>query len=302
LSPGLLSTTVLILLFAGLVASIPAAGDAAAGDGRMEDGDGGLKISSAPSPTEVSRGETITWNVTIHNPASKPVKDVFLMVAFDAEVEPVEASIAPAPSSAPSSASIFRFQEVAARSFATLSLVVRVPRPERSFVMSRSITGEGFVSVSEEYSTRKEPYEIRCEVAAWEEGTPGVVRNTSVVSVLGEEGAVVKVQETGSGEYSSREEVRVDEGMRSIEISRDVSAEHRPFALDLLGDGLGNRTSLWSEMIDLRNYIVGDFSRFGRGNATFLDGCYYAKLDRNGTVISSGEGFGRVRQADMIGP
>ncbi len=295
---GLLSTMLLILLFAGLVASIPAAGDGAAGGGRMEDKDGGLDISSAPSPTEVSRGETVTWNVTVHNPTSKPMKDVFLMVTFDAEVEPVAASIAPAPSSA----SLFRFEEVGARSFATLSLVVRVPRPERSFVMSRSITGEGFVSVSEEYSTRKEPYEIRCEVAAWGEGTDGPVRNSSVVSVLGEEGAVVKVQETGSGEYSSREEVRVDEGMRSIEISRDVSAEHRPFALDLLGDGSGNRTTLWSEMIDLRNYIVGDFSRFGRGNATFLDGWHYAKLDRNGTVISSGEGFGRIRQAEMIGP
>jgi len=279
----LLSATFLISLLIAAVSALTGPGSAEGG-GRMGGGDGLLEVSSSPNPTQVRRGETVTWNVTINNPGSKPVKSLFIKVVFDPEVEVLAASIPP------SSAALFKLEEVGARSSATLSLVVRAPRSERIFAMSRSIKGEGFVSLSEEYSTIEEPYEIRCLVSAWAEGIGRPVRNSSALAVLGEEGAMVRVREMGSGNYSSSEEVRVDERNRSIEIARNVSADYRPFDLDLRMEGSRNGSSLWSEMIELRNDLARDTSYFGERNATHLDRWYHAILQRNGTVVSFGEG------------
>lgn len=279
----LLSATLLIPLL--IVALSALTGPGLAEEGRpVGGGDGLLEVSSTPNPLEVRRGETVTWNVTINNPTSKPVRGLFIKVVFDPEVEVLAASIPP------SSAALFRLEEVGARSSATLSLVVRVPRSERIFSMSRSIRGEGFVSLSEEYSTVEEPYEIRCLVSAWAEGMDWQVRNTSALAVLGEEGQVVRVRETGSGNYSSSEEVRVDERNRSIEIERNVSADHRPFDLYHPVEGARNGTTLWSEMIELRNDLVEYTSYFDERNATHLQRWYHAILHQNGTVVSFGEG------------
>lgn len=290
----LILSTLVIFLAAVVVSPLPDP-VVAERDGRIGGGDGLLELLSSPNPTEVRRGETATWDLTVNNPTSKPVENVSLKVNFDPPVEAVASSISP------SSPSIFNFEEVGAGSSATLALVVRVPRSERSFSMSRNITGVGFVSLSEDYSTEEVAYEIRCVAAAWAEGMVGSVENSSSVAVLGEAGAAVRVREMGSGEYSSQEVVRVDRGNGSIELSRNVSAEHRPSGLDHLGEGFPNRTTLWFEMIDLLNDGAGEFSRRGHVNATILDRWYYAKLDENGTILVSGAGSPPSRFRDLEG-
>jgi hypothetical protein len=167
--------------------------------------------------------------------------------------------------------------------------VVRVPKPERSFIMSRSISGEGFVSLSEEYSTGEESYEIRCDICAWAGGMNEPVRNSTLIAVLGEAGAEVSVREMGSGNYSSDEEVRVDLGDKSIEIARNVSAAHRPFNLSLGENRSANYTSPWFEMIAFRNELAGNFTNLSQRNATVLDQWSYIKLDENGTVLNLGQ-------------
>ncbi|MDF0590676.1 hypothetical protein [Candidatus Methanocrinis natronophilus] len=116
-----------------------------------------------------------------------------MKVTFHPPVEAVASSISP------SSPSIFSFEEVGAESSITLNLQVRVRRSERSFSMSRTNTGVEFVSVSENYSTEGEDYEIRCEAAAWAEGMGGLVESASSIGVLGEAGDASRVREMGSG-------------------------------------------------------------------------------------------------------
>lgn len=290
----LIVSTLMILLASVAVSPLPNP-VVAEGSGRMGGGDGSLELLSTPSPAEVRRGETVTWNLTVKNPTSEPVENVSLKVTFDPPVEAVASSISP------SSPSIFSFEEVGAESSITLAPLVRVPRSERIFPMSRTITGVGFVSVSEDYSTEDEAYEIRCEAAVWAERMEGLVENSSSIAVLGEAGAAVRVREMGSGEYSSQEAVRVDRGNGSIELSRNISAEHRPSGLDHLGEGYPNRTNLWFEMIDLLNDGAGEFSRLGHVNATILDRWYYAKLDGNGTILISGAGRLPSRLEDLEG-
>lgn len=151
----LILSTLMILLAAVVVSPLPNP-VVAEGSGRIGGGDGTLELLSSPNPTEVRRGETVTWDLTVNNPTSKPVENVSLKVNFDPPIEAVASSISP------SSPSIFNFEKVGAGSSATLALVVRVPRSERSFSMNRNITGVGFVRLSEDYSTEEEDYEIRC--------------------------------------------------------------------------------------------------------------------------------------------
>jgi len=273
----------LIFLFS---ASFQSAGDPAqaAVSGLDRGGEGPLELSCDVNPVEVRRGETVSWNVTLCNPGPGTVKNVFLEVDFDGHIEPVAASMMP------SEAGVWRFEEMEAGSCRKIELVARVPEQDRSFVMSRSISGEGFVSLTEDYTTGKEPYEIRCDVSAWIEGMNEPVKNSTVVAVLGEAGAEVRVRETGSGNYSSTEMVRVDKGNGSIEVFRNVSAEHSPFNLSLGENRSANYTTPWVEMFYVRNWISGNFTNQSKRNATVLDHWSYAKLDENGTVFMSGEG------------
>ncbi len=280
---SLLNAMLLIFLLAGAQfaqgdAAVPARGGWDGGD------EIALELSCNANPMEVRRGETVTWNVTLCNPSPKPLKNVFMEVDFDADVEPVAASMRPF------EANVWKIEEIEAGSCASLTLVVRVPKPLRSFIMSRSISGEGFVSLSEEYSTGEEPYEIRCDISARAEGMNEPVRNSTVVTVLGEAGAEVSVREMGSGNYSSQEMVRVDKGNGSIEVARNVSADHSPFNLSLGENRSANYTSPWFEMIDVRNWLAGNFTNRSQTNATVLDHWSYTKLDENGTVLISGEG------------
>jgi hypothetical protein len=286
----------MLLIF--LLASIQfAQGDAAVpAEGGWVGGDEtGFDLNCIATPEEVRRGETVTMNVTLCNPGPEMMKNVFLEVDFDADVEPLAFSMMP------SEGRVWKFEEIGARDCANLALVVRVPKPERSFIMSRSISGEGFVSLSEEYSTGEVPYEIRCDISAWAGGTNEPARNSTLIAVLGEAGAEVSVREMGSGNYSSDEEVRVDLGDKSIEVARNVSANHRPFNLSLGENWSANYTSTWFEMIAFRNELAGNFTNLSHWNATVLNHWSYTKLDENGTVLISGEGRRDTGPQDLDG-
>jgi hypothetical protein len=278
---SLLNGMLLIFLLVGAefaqgVAAVPSMG------GWSGENDGALVLFCDANPTEVRRGETVFWNVTLCNCGPGTVKNASLEVDFDAYVEPVAAS------QIPSEAKVWRFGEIGAKSCRSLELVARVPKQDRSFVMSRSISGEGFVSLSEEYSTEEEAYEIRCDISARGEGMSDPVRNSTVVSVLGEAGSEVRVQERGSGNYSIREMVRVDQGDESIEVARNVSATYHPF--NFSGLRSTNYTTPWFEMVSLRSEL-GNFTNQSARNATVLDHCYRAKLDENGTFLLMNQSF-----------
>lgn len=281
---NLLLATLLISLLAGLQSG---SGDLAAqsgGGNAVGEASASLELVCSADPTVVDRGDAVTWNATICNPGPKPMKNVFLKADFDSAVEPV------AFSASPSEGLVWSFGDMGAESCTSLSLVVRVPRPERGFTMSRCVSGEGFVSLSEDYSTAEEAYEIGCDFSAWAEGMGRPVRSSAFVAVRGEAGAQVSVREMGSGNYSGREEVRVDSRNNSVEVFRNLSAASRPFNLSLGDKRSANYTSPWFEMIAFRNEFAGNFTHQSRRNATFLDSWYYAKLDQVGTVLISGGG------------
>jgi uncharacterized repeat protein (TIGR01451 family) len=278
-----LEATLLIILFS---ASFQSAGDPAPAAGSGWEGDDGaaLKLSCAANPAEVRRGETVVWNVTLCNSGPNTLNNVFLEVDLDGHIEPV------ASSPPPSGVGVWRFEEMGAGSCRKIELVARVPEQDRCFVMSRSISGEGFVSLSEEYSTEEEPYEIRCGLSAWIEGMNEPVRNSTVVAVLGEEGAEVRVQEKGSGNYSSIETVRVDLGSKSIEVARNVSARYHGFDLGIGGERSANYTSPWFETVSFRSE-PGNFTNLSTRNATVLDRWFCARLDENGTFLLTDQSF-----------
>lgn len=276
----ILNVTLLIFLLAGTEFAQGAAAPAGSG---WEEGDGAaLKLCCDVNPREVRRGETVVWNVTICNPGPGTVRNASLEVDFDAYVELVAASLSP------SESGVWRFDEIGAKSCRSLELVARVPTQDRNFVMSRSISGEGFVSLSEEYSTALEPYEIQCSLSAHGEGMNKPVRNSTVVLVLGDAGSELRVQETGSGNYSSAEIVRVDLGDKSIEVARNVSATYHPF--NFSGLIPANCTSPWFEMITFRNE-VGNFINLSARNAPLIDRGFRAKLDDNGTFLLTNQRF-----------
>jgi hypothetical protein len=282
--PGLLNAMLLIFMLAGMEFAQSAAAVSAGSGWGGRDG-GALELSCAANPTEVRRGETVVWNVTLCNPVPNTLKNVFLEVDFDGYIEPLAASMMP------SETGIWRFEEMEAGSCRNLELVARVPKEDRSFVMSRSISGEGVVSISEEYSTGEEPYEIQCILSARGEGMNEPVRNSTVVAVLGEAGSKVRVRETGSGNYSSMKVVRVDLGDKSIEVARNVSAKYHPFDLGLGGERAANYTTPWFETVSFRSEL-GNFTNLSTRNATVLDRWFRARLDEKGTFLLTDQSFG----------
>jgi len=279
----ILNVTLLIFLLAGTECAQDAAAVPTRGGWEGEN-DGALVMFCDANPTEVRRGETVTWNVTLCNPGPRAVRNLSLEIDFDEYVVPVAAS------QIPSESGVWRFDEIGAKSCRSLELVARVPKQDRSFVMSRSISGEGFVSLSEEYSTEEEAYEIRCNISARGERMNDPVRNSTVVSVLGEAGSEVRVQERGSGNYSSMETVRADQGNKSVEVARNVSATYHPFDLGFGGVRSCNYTSPWSGMLTLRNEL-GTFTNQSVRNATVLDHWIRARLDDNGTFLLTDQSF-----------
>jgi len=277
--PSLLNGMLLIFLLAGVqfdrgAAAVPA----------WAESDGALELYCNASAMEARRGETVAMNVTLCNPGPKTMKNVVLEVDFDGDIEPIASSLRP------SGDGVWRFGDMEAGSCRNLELVARVPKQDRSFVMSRSISGEGFVSLSEEYSTEEEPYEIGCIFTARGEGMKEPVRNSTVVSVRGEAGSEVRVLETGSGNYSSMETVRVDLGDKSIEVARNVSARYHPFDIGPGGERPFNYTSPWFETVSFRSGL-GNFTNQSAMNATVLDHWFRARLDENGTFILTDQSF-----------
>lgn len=278
MSFGTLNANLLALLFIFLASVQSASGDISNQDADYLEVGEIASLSIYADPQEVRRGETVAVNVTLCNRGTEPMKDVFIDVDILGEVEEVIPTT-----------SLWRFDELEGGVCANLSLAALVPRSERRFVMESFVSGEGFVNLSEDYSTAEEASIIECNVTAWAEGMDEPLRNSTVVTVIGGEGAELRIREMGIGNYSSHETASVDGGNGSIEVARNVS-----MACCLLNWSLREKrfglTAPWFGVIDARNPLADNLSIRSQMDGYAMNRWYRAKLDDNETILISGEG------------
>ena len=115
------------------------------------------------------------------------------------------------------------------------------------------------------------------------------LRNSTFITVIGGEGAELRIREMGIGNYSSHEVASVDGGNGSIEVARNVSMACCPLNWSL-GEKRFGLTTPWFGVIDARNPLADNLSIRSQMDGYAMNRWYYAKLDDNETILISGEG------------
>ncbi|MDD4652182.1 MAG: hypothetical protein PHQ34_08120, partial [Methanothrix sp.] len=220
--------------------------------------------------------------------------DVVVEDTFERPVELV--SVSPAPNSD----GRWRFDGVGFGDCREITLVVRTPkRQDFKFHMGSRVEGEGFVNVANDYSTAPPSYLlINCVKAVFylNNFTVGSYSNCAAVSI-NDPGTSLSSREHGIGSYESDETVKILTENKSIEMKKNVSAEHGSTALALYRNRTVTCSSRWTEEARAKNQATGASMRESYRYATSIDRESRMKLDQNESVMeveSEFSGMGHI--------
>ncbi len=252
----------------------------------------GIDVNKTALDKSVRRGDEITYLIEIHNSGGTSLHNIEVRDVFNRDVEFVSAS------PMPDEDSRWRFDEIVAGGWRNITLVVKVPEmQDMKFSMGLGVSGEGFVNAANDYSTVPPSYVIQnCVYVTSEETGPTIFSDCESVTV-GEPGTELSTREHGSGTYDSEEEVKLLTENKSIEMSKDVTADYNPTTLSLYRNRLVTYDSRWTEKARAKNRITGASMYEAYHYATSIDRNSYIKLDKNESVMeidSTFDGMGHI--------
>jgi hypothetical protein len=265
-----------------------------------------LSIVKKADKKSAERGELVNYTITIANGAvDSPVSPTDLVVedVFSRPVEIVSAS------PQPDCDGKWRYPELPAGQNRQIRITIRVPdEQDFAFDSAQAVTGTGFVSVRNEYSTAYEPYPLRnCASVTYRNGTTSEVsRLTSCASVAirGGAGTSLSTKEHGSGTYASGEVVALRTENRSISLEKDLSASAGETTLGLYRGRTVTYSSPWSSSAVGRNRVTGASMTEAYRRSSWIDRESRFFLDENESAMaidSEFDGtatFGFVRMPD----
>jgi len=265
-----------------------------------------LSIVKKADKKSAERGELVNYTITIANGAvDSPVSPTDLVVedVFSRPVEIVSAS------PQPDCDGKWRYPELPAGQNRQIRITIRVPdEQDFAFDSAQAVTGTGFVSLRNEYSTAYEPFPLRnCASVTYRNGTTSsVMKLTSCasVAVLGGAGTSLSTKEHGSGTYASGEVVAVRTEKRSISFEKDLSAAAGETTLGLYRGRTVTYSSPWSSSAVGRNRVTGASMTEAYRRSSSIDRESRFFLDKNESAMaidSEFDGsatFGLVRMPD----
>ena len=190
-----------------------------------------------------------------------------------------------------------------------IKITIRVPdEQDFAFDSAQAVTGTGFVSLRNEYSTSYEPFPLRnCASVTY---THGAEKNTrkltscASVAIRGGAGTSLSTKEHGSGTYASGEVVAVRTENRSISLEKDLSAAAGETTLGLYRGRTVTYSSPWSSSAVGRNRVTGASITEAYRRSSSIDRQSLFFLDKNESAMaidSEFDGtatFGFVRMPD----
>ncbi len=251
-----------------------------------------LSVTKTADKSEVKRCGDVTYTIRVNNTWGVPLQNVVVRDVFNKPVEFVSAS------PTPEAEGIWRFPEVGVDGV-TISLKVKVPEAQDfEFGMDQRVTGEGFVSGANDYSTSLESYTINnCVYVTSEETGDTVYSDCESVTVLADAGTELSTREHGSGTYESEELVRMRTENKSISMEKDMAAAYSSTTLGLYNNRTVNFSSRWTEEARAKNRLTGASMSESYRHATHIDRESRMSLDDTGSsmaVNSEFDGTGHI--------
>ena len=250
-----------------------------------------LSIVKRADKKSAERGELVNYTITIANGAvDSPVSPTDLVVE-DVFSRPVEiVAVSPKPVSDHPHL-VWAFKELKAGDREEIKITIRVPdEQDFAFDSAQAVTGTGFVSLRNEYSTAYEPFPLRnCASVTY---THGAEKNTrkltscASVAIRGGAGTSLSTKEHGSGTYASGEVVAVRTENRSISFEKDLSAAAGETTLGLYRGRTVTYSSPWSSSAVGRNRVTGASITEAYRRSSSIDRESRLLLDKNESAIS----------------
>ena len=225
-----------------------------------------LSVTKTADKSEVKRCGDVTYTIRVNNTWGVPLQNVVVRDVFNKPVEFVSAS------PTPEAEGIWRFPEVGVDGV-TISLKVKVPEAQDfEFGMDQRVTGEGFVSGANDYSTSLESYTINnCVYVTSEETGDTVYSDCESVTVLADAGTELSTREHGSGTYESEDLVKMRTENKSISMEKDMAAAYSSTTLGLYNNRTVNFSSRWTEEARAKNRLTGASMSESYRHATHID-------------------------------
>jgi uncharacterized repeat protein (TIGR01451 family) len=181
----------------------------------------------------------------------------------------------------------------------TITILVEVAQDigNTSFEMDQGVTGTGFVNVHNDIRTN--PVILKNKATLYMKIAGNYVEKcTAYADVnIGPPQTYVALKEHGSGYYASEDVIRYRNSNRSIQLTKGLTATHKPTSFSLPNNRNLDFMSKWSEKAQSNNYATSGSTNEEYTYASRINKSSSLKLDENGSTMKTEtdfEGVGHI--------
>jgi uncharacterized repeat protein (TIGR01451 family) len=213
-----------------------------------------VELEKTGSPTIVAPGGTVTYTINYTNTGEVPLTNVVITENYPNEVTFISAS--PAPDAGTNN--VWTIGTLLPGASGTIVINVKVPESiDLSFTETGSVIGEGVVMITKDLSTEQKPYSLRNRVTlSCAELAP--VSKYATTKVSGVPGTSLGITESGSGLYSSDENLDLETKNKSIRLEKSTEVEYQPTSFNFSDGFAVVFANKWMQDICSKNMVMGD--------------------------------------------
>jgi uncharacterized repeat protein (TIGR01451 family) len=243
-------------------------------------------LTKTASPKVARPGDYVTYNITWYVSGDTIVDDYPSGVSF------VSASPTPIDDGNNNK------WKIDGRINGTITILVQVTQDigNTSFDMDQGVTGTGFVNVHNDIRTN--PVILKNKATLYEKDIPKCTAYADVN--VGPPQTYVALKEHGSGNYASEDVIRYQNSNRSIQLTKGLTATHKPTTFSLPNNRNVDFRSKWSEKAESKNYATGGSTNEEYTYASRINQSSSLKLDENGSTMKSETDFEGVGHIGLV--
>nr|AAU82998.1 fibrinogen-binding protein-like [uncultured archaeon GZfos1D1]QNO56998.1 hypothetical protein MGAOFDBH_00016 [Methanosarcinales archaeon ANME-1 ERB7] len=246
-----------------------------------------ISLEKTGSPAIVAPGGNVTYTIKYKNTGTGPLHHVVITEHYPKGVTFISAS--PAPDAGTNN--VWTIGTLLPGESGTIVIKVKVPEPiDLSFTETGSVIGEGVVMVTKDLSTEQKPYWLKNRVTlSCDELAP--VSKYATTKVSGVPGTSLGITESGSGVYSSDENLDLETKNKSIILKKSTNAEYKPTSFNF-SDGFSvNFTNKWKQDICSRNMEIDAAIHKKISDATYIDDETISRVDKDKSIMNFDSSF-----------
>jgi uncharacterized repeat protein (TIGR01451 family) len=243
-----------------------------------------LSVNKTALKKAVRRGEDLDYIITVCNLGGQMATNITVLDVFDTAIEIT--SVWPELSGDGS----WHFLALAPGQCLQMGLTARIPKTDVTYLSSGNVSGRGFVRAFRDYSTSRTaaPLINRVYVSSDQMHTSA----SEKVQILAEDGTELSVREHGSGDYECREKLQFLTANKSIQMIRDMKAEHHSVQLPLPDNSPQQSvSSLWNEEVRAKNGVTNTTLEDSHRQSSRLEENSILYLDENQSKIKMQSAF-----------